>query len=263
MVKENWETIKCIAEGGDIWHPTASLPLKSFRDLYLRTYSALPTNTQFTERGVKESGYVSLGRRGETNRSVMAISRGKLIPDALKRGREDILSTGPSTDQKEKQLQGKKRTKVLMQELIQQHAQIKNLGLKRKQEGVDFTAAQKTMKQSLTLTNNQWKKKRIGRKVDQIKQKAYNTPAPNIYERRTGQTLTPLMSGKIQYHKMKKEHNMVQVRNELAARNISFDTSTSWTAMLKLLKQHEKDNKYFRPRTSYDSFKWNSNHFEE
>ena len=71
------------------------------------------------------------------------------------------------------------------------------------------------------------------------------------------------MLGKIQYHKMKKEHNMFQVRNKLAAQNILFDNSTNWTAMLKLLKQHEKDNKYFQPRTNYDSFKWNSTHFEE
>jgi len=35
-----------------------------------------------------------------------------------------------------------------MQELIWQHAQIENLGIKRKQEGVDFTVAEKTMKQS-------------------------------------------------------------------------------------------------------------------
>jgi len=42
----------------------------------------------------------------------MAISRGKLIPDTLKRGRKAMQPTGPSTTQKKKQLQGKKQTKV-------------------------------------------------------------------------------------------------------------------------------------------------------
>ena len=96
-----------------------------------------------------------------------------------------------------------------------------------------------------------------------MKEKAHDTPAPNVYQRRTGHTLTPLMLGKIQYHKMKKEHNISQVRKELTARNISFDSTTNWTGMLKLLKKDENDNKYFRPRTDYDSFKWNSTHFDE
>ena len=73
----------------------------------------------------------------------------------------------------------------------------------------------------------------------------------------------PFMLGKVQYHKMKKEHNMFQVRKELAAQNISFDTSTNWKAILKLLKQHEKDDKYFQPCKNYDSFKWNNTHFDE
>ena len=50
----------------------------------------MPSNTQFKERGVKKYGYVSLGRRYETNRSVLAIARGKTLKEALKRGQEVI-----------------------------------------------------------------------------------------------------------------------------------------------------------------------------
>ena len=57
-----------------------------------------------------------------------------------------MQQTDPPTNQKEKQLQGKKQTKVFMEELIWQNAHIENLGIKRKQKGVDFTVAQKTMK---------------------------------------------------------------------------------------------------------------------
>ena len=115
---------------------------------------------------------------------------------------------------------------------------------------------------SLTDLNTQFKKERVDKKVTLVKSKYANTPAPNVYERRTGQTLTPLIKGKIQYHKMKKEHNLAAVRNELIRRNITFNEQTNWTALLKMLKENEGDKKYFKPLTNYDGFKWNSTHFE-
>ena len=93
----------------------------------------------------------------------------------------------------------------------------------------------------LTDLDTQFKKERVDKKVTLVKSKYANTPAPNIYEHRTGQTLTPLIQGKIQYHKMKKEHNLASVRNELLQRNISFNEQTNWTALLKLLKENEGD----------------------
>ena len=67
--------IALIVEGGDIWSDTTSDILVPFCNIYLFKYSALPTNTQFTERGFKESGVVSLGKRGETNRSIFYLPR--------------------------------------------------------------------------------------------------------------------------------------------------------------------------------------------
>eukprot|EP00957_Ditylum_brightwellii_P129067 9845252-Ditylum_brightwellii.AAC.1 len=49
-----------------------------------------PINTQFVERGVKESGYVSLGRRNETNRSVMVTAHSGTMVSGLRKGRDDI-----------------------------------------------------------------------------------------------------------------------------------------------------------------------------
>jgi len=39
---------------------------------------------------VKESGYVTLGRRNESNQSILAISRGTLLPEVLAVGRSEI-----------------------------------------------------------------------------------------------------------------------------------------------------------------------------
>ena len=111
VVRDNNQYITLIAGGGYIWIDNACAILSSFHTIYLQEYPALPTNIQLTERGAKESSYISLGRRGETNRSIMSISREKLIPKALKKGQTEITT---------KQLQGKKRTKVLMRELLVQ-----------------------------------------------------------------------------------------------------------------------------------------------
>jgi len=82
VVKDNYRAISMIADGGNIWASNPCDTLLQFQQLYLHCYAALPTNTQFTERGVKESGYVSLGRRGETNCSVFAMTRAQIVPDA-------------------------------------------------------------------------------------------------------------------------------------------------------------------------------------
>ena len=255
VVKENMDAIELIAQGKDIWmerNPT----LYSFRLLYLIRYSALPTNTQFTERGVKESGYVSLGCRGETNRSVLAIARSKVLPDALKRGREEI------SVEKKRQLQGKIKTNILIQELKKNTIKVKQLQNRRHRDGVDTLAEKRDVKQSLTSDVLQFKKERNNKKVAATILTAHIVTRPNIYERRTGQTLTPLISGKIQYAKMKKAYNLEAVRNECTARGIAFDTTTNWTNLINMIKEHEGDNRYFTPLTNYDFFKWNSNHFD-
>ena len=228
VIRENTAAIALIAKGGDIWDDGACEILLSFRNTYLHKYSALPTNTQFTERGVKESGVVSLGRRGETNRSIFSISRGKLVPDALKKGREETTA---------KQLQGKMRTKVLMRELFVHHTLIGN---KRKLNHDDFKTEKLTIQKAITNKDSQFKSHRIQCKVEKVIEKANANPAPNIYERRTGQTLTPLMNGKIQIHKMKKQHNMEAVRKELRLRECTFLQTDTWTVLLNKLKTHEQ-----------------------
>ena len=48
--------------GSNIWAHNANTILKYFKESYIFEYAALPSNTQFMERGVKESGYVALGK---------------------------------------------------------------------------------------------------------------------------------------------------------------------------------------------------------
>ena len=95
IFRNHYAAVTLIAGGIDLWDSSLwtnshKRTLLQFRRVYLYEYCALPTNTHFVERGVKESGYVCLGRQGEHQRSVLAISRGKLLPDATKKGRDEI-----------------------------------------------------------------------------------------------------------------------------------------------------------------------------
>ena len=64
------------------------------------------------ERGVKKSGYVSLCRRSD-NRSILAMTCGKLLPDALQKVQDEINYNGLDNDtqRKAKQLFGNIRIK--------------------------------------------------------------------------------------------------------------------------------------------------------
>ena len=59
-------------------------PLVSFKNLYMNYYTGLPTNTQYTEQGFKESGYIFLGWQSKKKSSILATALTKLVPDAMK-----------------------------------------------------------------------------------------------------------------------------------------------------------------------------------
>ena len=105
--------ITMIANGANIWNSDVT-ELIQFREIYLFQYSGLPTNTQFVEHGVKESGYVTLGRRKELNQSIMVMARGRIISEALLKGRVEINQNNED-DEDDKQLKGKTKTIFLMQ----------------------------------------------------------------------------------------------------------------------------------------------------
>ena len=77
--------------------------LRLFTNIYRYCYSALPTNSQFTERGVKESRYISLGRHSKKNLLALTVTRAHIIPDAMAKGK-DMVAKG---DEKKRLVQGK------------------------------------------------------------------------------------------------------------------------------------------------------------
>ena len=128
------------------------------------------------------------------------------------------------------------------------------------------------MKNAIMDPNLQFKKERVSKKLDYIKDHINDTPGPNVYETITGQSLTPLLMGRVQLVLCLKSHNLVAIRGELPARGVTFDGNTNYTDIKKLLQEDEKkkmkddstyDKRYFKPVTRYENFKWNENHFDE
>ena len=112
-IKENMIIVSMIANGADIWSD-GNDELVFFKECYLRKYSSLPTNTIFVERGVKESGYVTLGRRDESTRSLLILARGKVIPEALEIGSMEV---NVGNDGDKKRCQGKRKVNNLIKEV--------------------------------------------------------------------------------------------------------------------------------------------------
>ena len=115
----------------------------------------------------------------------------------------------------------------------------------------------------LTDSSRQFKKKRIELKVERVKERYNNCPNPNIYERRTGQSLTPLIQGQVQIHKCKKIHNEEAIILDLVARGMGDRLeSTTYRDWLKMLKKSTGGKPFFTPLTDYITFKWISCHFD-
>ena len=66
---------------------------------------------------------MSLGRHSEKNCSALEIARDRLIPDAMAAGKEKV----DKGDKKKRKVQGKVRTKVLLEEAIYHQTIIENM----------------------------------------------------------------------------------------------------------------------------------------
>ena len=254
---EHAVALRLLADGDNIWSPCAPPALMSFCNLYRTRYAALPTNSQFTERGVKESGYVSLGRRSEKNRSILATARARLIPDAMAEGKKKINKN----DGKKKLVQGKVRAQVLLEEAIKHQQELDNL---RTRNPSEYDQTYQSVAKRLSCEDMQFKKERIEEKVRNYKEKENTTTRRGQRQQQEQKKydLTPLLEGKIQYGKMKRDHNIDQIQRECKARNLRYEANTNWTTLIQLIKADEKDNKYFKPKTDYDLFKWNETHYD-
>ncbi len=122
-----------------------------------------------------------------------------------------------------------------MNSLLKHRAQVEQF-IKKQSHGHDnYKRKQQEVLFQITSSNRQLKKQPIGAKVENMKQKYNDIPAPNAHERirYTTYTSTPLLQGKIQNSKLLKQDNLEAVKDELPSKPVHYKT------LRNLLKHHE------------------------
>ena len=142
-----------------------------------------------------------------------------------------------------------------MQVIIETDKQKNKLNKIRVRDGKEkYKEARSQVRNSLKCKDAQFKTARIEKKVALFRDNFHKPHLPNQMENRSGFFITPLMQNKIQYGKLKRDENIMQIRRELEARRVNFEASDNWTRLLTLLKENENDQKYFKPVTDYQVF---------
>ena len=267
MLETKGLELQFIRQGMNMWDTAHNdSPLGALRDNFVQKSSALPSNSQFTEQGVKESNYCTLGRREEKTRSIQALARGTTVSEAnlsakieLQKSRESRAGYD-STNEQAVQIQGKEKTRSVIREALRQEDELAALSIKIGPE--TYKRKRDEIARSLTQDACQFKKIRVDKKVDNYIQNVDRPHLPSVAERRPGYHVTPLVGRRIQIRKMPMDRNFQQVRAELRARGVSFSLQDNWSALIKKLQDHEGDKKYFSPVTKYENFVWNDLHKE-
>ena len=124
------------------------------------------------------------------------MSPGKLLPDALQKGHDEINYNvlRDNQERKAKQLCGKKRTRYILEGIFDEVDKINSMKIEM---GHTYEANRKAIKELITEDDSQFKKRIQGERIEKVIHTANDSRQQNVYERRTGQTLTPLLLGKI------------------------------------------------------------------
>ena len=89
-----------------------------------------------------------------------------------------------------------------MSEFFIHNENINTLLRKRKRDGIDVDDDTDKIKKLLTNKGSMLKIEQINKKVHRIIEKVNDNPAPNVYGRRMGQILIPILEVNIQYGKL-------------------------------------------------------------
>ena len=143
-----------------------------FRNFYLLKFSTLPTDTQFTERGVKSPSFLLLGRRGQREKLIGAcnFSREILTKYTVIRTSENLArhSSGKVGEEKYNHSNESANQKPTKDQAVQ---------IQRNHDGVDTAVGQKYIKRTLTNKNIQFKVERINQNVEVVKKSLQYYPS--------------------------------------------------------------------------------------
>ena len=260
----------------NIWTETDCEVLKQMREHFLRTYAALPSNSQLAESTIKEANNCHIFGRSEGVASLFATARSGLSDEIHERAKEcfrhqknirgnQSVSSGTMGHRTRKddgstyrepeyqvavprKLRIRETIRHVMDSATEMNTQLHNSDNKRKWDEVSDGIRKK---------ENSFSNKRVKHKVDSFKEKYEKDKAPNRLQRREGGIeVTPMMEGKIPYSKLNKERDTSEIQKELAYPNLSSDGP--WLkGLIKRLKEDEGDDYFFKPRCPDVRFVYN------
>eukprot|EP00957_Ditylum_brightwellii_P176873 13473046-Ditylum_brightwellii.AAC.2 len=158
-----------LAKGANLWEINTVNYFVVLKDVFLYQFLSVPTNTQFVERGTKETDVVALGHREKTGCSLLVTDCAKTLQEKMHKEREGI-NKGLDECNKPKQLQ--------------------------ETDPQDFERRIMEITKYLTDHSLQFKSKCITMEVNKYKAHADDNPPHNRFGMMEGQTLLFAIQGK-------------------------------------------------------------------
>lgn len=223
------------------------------RDLVEQRYLPIPTNTQMTERGVKEGALCATSSRGEISRSIYAVARSGVCEKAgnLAEGEKSERDKEIKRDDRRR---GTLKSEANIEMTMNQYAIIKQF---RENNPEEYKAVERRARTYLATRDSHFSSNRINEKVEAFQKNMSHERALNRFERLTGYGRTEVSQGKVRLTTLVKAKHERAVELELMARGVDFDPKELWTKKKERLKEHEnnqEDDRYFIPLTSAEAF---------
>ena len=242
-VKDYLHEIMLIKNGVNMWD-NRNLPaaLHAYKRRYLLTMAQMPTTTQMIERQVKLANHCTIGSRSESTRSIYAI----VNHETVKNCREKRKKGDEELDDIER---GKKRGKKMIEYTANEY-------MKRKSNTVN---ERKLKKNKIVKSSEQYRTKRIDDTIKLYKDNFDKEVPVHRFEKRTGVDHTYLIKNEVPFSEMTKVAGFrPAIMDEIAARGITMtpEQMKNFNVVKRILKDHEGNEKSFRPKLDYKRFQW-------
>jgi hypothetical protein len=243
--------------GGNMW-AEANCPnwLTRLRIRYRECYSAVATNSQLAERGVKGSNYCSVAGRLERLESSYGTAHARLVEPINRETRlahsnqehrkgNRYVSSGSVNERKRKNGDAFENDELRVRNVVGalhvEHAikfvthrsNIISQDCKELEAKVEW----ERLCREVSETDHQYSVERVKIKTDDFIAKYDKTRAPNVIQRRHGVTVTPFMQKKMPFGKMNRDRDWDNIKKELAHRNLSIEGG--WTQCKERLMENE------------------------
>jgi hypothetical protein len=256
---------KMIENEFDMWSGTPPPLLATYRQHYLTSYAAFPSNTQMAESSIKGANYCQIPGRNEKCSSMSATARSGLI-GTINQNSKDSFSKQQKIKGNQYTTSGKYGSRISKSdgtEVEEKNWKMRITGKIRSEEAIKLIVSRsntldglpdekkkqwKTLRDDLDDAEQQFAKKRVEVKFQGYCDTYNKNKAPNKLQRQAGEAdLMLTVEDRIPYGLLLKDRDTEQILLELAFRGLS--TDGGWRDhLLKQLKEHEGNKKDFLPQ---------------